>query len=197
LAAILLLLGASAFAQHGTEAGEHAKESTGAHAGEEEHGSLEGWKWANFLVLAGVLGYVIGKNAGPFFSARTLEIRRGMMEAEEMRAQADKRLASVTAMLANLQSDVEGLRREAREEGNAEAERMRQSAAAEMAKIQARAQQEIAAAAKAARLELKRHAAELAVSLAERRVRERITAQDQDRLVGSFVTHLAQPGPQA
>src|ERR1035437_10665413 len=32
-------------------------------------------KWANFLLLAGGLGYFIGKNAGPFFAARSAGIR--------------------------------------------------------------------------------------------------------------------------
>src|ERR1035437_2398861 len=33
-------------------------------------------KWANFLLLAGVLGYFIGKNAGPFFAARSAADRK-------------------------------------------------------------------------------------------------------------------------
>ena len=35
-------------------------------AEEKEPGGLEVWKWANFVVLAGALGYLIGKKGGPF-----------------------------------------------------------------------------------------------------------------------------------
>src|ERR1035441_4856635 len=40
-----------------------------------------GLKWANFLLLAGLLGYFIGKHAGPFFAARSAGIRRDMDES--------------------------------------------------------------------------------------------------------------------
>ena len=47
-----------------------------------EQASLEAWKWANFLLLAGGLGYLIGKNAGPFFAAARRQIRKDMLDAE-------------------------------------------------------------------------------------------------------------------
>lgn len=149
------------------------------------------WKWANFAVLAGALGYLIAKNAGPFFAARSRQIRKGILEAEEARAEAEARMAAVDARLANLQADIEALRREARAEEDSERERLRQEAAAELAKIQAHAEREIAAAGNAARLELKRHAARLALSLAEQKIRARMTAQDEDALLRSFTAGLA------
>src|SRR5438552_3059585 len=58
------------FAQEGPEkkegaAAEHSA-SSAEHKGGEEHSEApsELWKWANFAMLAGVLGYLIGKNAG-------------------------------------------------------------------------------------------------------------------------------------
>jgi hypothetical protein len=59
-----------AAAEHSTTA-EHGQE--GEESFFEKH-ELE-LKWANFLLLAGLLGYFIGKNAGPFFAARTAGIR--------------------------------------------------------------------------------------------------------------------------
>ena len=55
LVLILMLTAACAFAE-GDEGGE---------------GGLQGWKWANFVLLAAGIGYLVGKNAGPFFSARS------------------------------------------------------------------------------------------------------------------------------
>ena len=67
---------------------------------------------------------------------------------------------------------------------------MERHTAAEIAKIQAHSEQEIASAGKAARMELKRYAAELAVELAEQKVRARMTPDAQDALVQGFVRNL-------
>jgi F0F1-type ATP synthase membrane subunit b/b' len=71
-----------------------------------------------------------------------------------------------------------------------EIERLAQHTAAEIAKIQAHAEQEIASAGKAARTELKRYSAQLAVELAEQKIRARMTPQTQDALVRGFVRDL-------
>ena len=161
------------------------------HAPTAEEKDLTLWKWANFAVLAGGLGFLIAKNAGPFFRSRTEKIQEGMAEAEKLRADAEARVAAVDARLANLQADVEALRSAAAGEQAAAAERMRQETAAEMAKIRAHAEREIASAGKAARMELKRYCAELALHLAEQKIRERMTPENQDALVRSFVQNLA------
>jgi F0F1-type ATP synthase membrane subunit b/b' len=50
-------------------------------AEDQEGGGLQIWKWANFLVLAGGIGYLIGKKGGPFFAARSVKIRKDIVEA--------------------------------------------------------------------------------------------------------------------
>jgi F-type H+-transporting ATPase subunit b len=160
-----------------------------AHA-EEEHGSMEIWKWANFLILAGGLGYLIGKNAGPFFAARSGGIRKDMEESLAQRKDAEARAADVERRLANMEADIAALRSEGDRAARTEAERMERHTAAEIAKIQAHSEQEIASAGKAARMELKRYASELAVELAEQKVRARMTPDTQDELVQGFVNNL-------
>jgi F-type H+-transporting ATPase subunit b len=169
-----------------------------AHAAENQgEGSLAGWKWANFVVLAAGLGYLIGKNAGPFFAARSQQIRKDMVEAGDQRKEADARVAGVERRLADLGSEIAGLRAEAQTEAQAETSRMAQRTTLEMAKIQAQAEQEIASAAKAARSELKRYAAQLAVGLAERKIRDRMTPATEDALVAGFVRDLDGPSSKA
>jgi F-type H+-transporting ATPase subunit b len=158
--------------------------------GAEGDASLEMWKWANFLVLAAGIGYLIGKNAGPFFDARSMKIRKDMVEAGEVRNEAEARAAEMDRRLANLQNEIAALREEAQRETRAETERQAQQTASDIAKIQAHAEQEIAAAAKAARSELKRYTAELAVGLAEQKVRARMTPQTEDALVRNFAQDL-------
>jgi F-type H+-transporting ATPase subunit b len=155
-----------------------------------ESGSNQLWKWANFLVLAGALGYVIGKHAPTFFAARSDQIGKDMAEAGKARQAAEDRAAEVDRRLANLEAEIASLRAHAKEEAEAETQRLAQHTAAEIAKIQARAEQEIVSAGKVARLELKRHAAELAIGLAEQKIRARLTPETQDALVRGFVRDL-------
>jgi F0F1-type ATP synthase membrane subunit b/b' len=159
-------------------------------AEDKEEGSLQIWKWANFLVLAGALGYLIGKKGGPFFAARSQKIRQDIVAAGEARSQAEARAAEVDRRLANLEAEIAALRAASGKEEEAEAGRVGRHTAAEIAKTQANAEREIAAAGKAARMELKRYCADLAVGLAEQKVRARMTPETQDALVRGFVRDL-------
>lgn len=181
-AALLLVIGLSVgYAQEN----EHGKGEPA-----EESGNLEIWKWANFALLAAGLGYLVKKNAGPYFAKRGLEIRKQMVEAEEIRKEAEHRVAAIEARLANLQNEIAALKTESLAEQEAEVEQFRLQNAAEIAKIQSHAQREIEAAGKQARLELRRHAAAVAMTLAEQKIRARMTPEAQGALVDSFLRNL-------
>jgi len=167
---------------------QRVKESQGV----TEHGTGEVlWGWANFVILAAGLGYLIKKHGGPYFAQRSLEIRRGLVEADATRVESEAKVAEVDRRLANLQHEIEALQEGARQEGESEAERARREAESEMAKIQAHVAEEIAAASKSARLELRRYSAELALHLAEQKIAARLTPETDDRLVMSFVAGMA------
>lgn len=160
-----------------------------------EHGPNILWGWLNFLLLAGGLAYITKKNAGPYFAKRNLEIRKGLIEAEAARAESEAREADVNRRLANLQVEIEELRRSAKAEAEADAEHVRRATAAEIAKIQQQIAEEITAAGKSARLELRRYAAELALSLAEQKIAARLSPETQNRLVKNFVVTMAHTAP--
>lgn len=151
------------------------------------------WAWANFAILAGALGYLIAKHGGPWFVSRSLTIRRGIAEAEEIRAQADARAAEVDRKLAGLASEIESLKAEAHREEAAEAERIRQQTAADVTRLREHSASEIVAAGKAARLELKRYAAQLAIDVAEQKIRRQMTPEVQTALIEHFVRDLRPP----
>ena len=170
-----------------------AQENETGSKAREESGAEDIWRVVNFVIMAGGVGYLIVKNAGPFFAARSKKIREEIVQGEEARQEAERRAAEVDRRLANLEADIAGLRAKSEREAELEFERMRQRTAAEIAKIQLHAEQEIATAGKTARLELKRYAAELAIGLAERKIRTRMNAETQDGLVASFVHELETP----
>jgi F-type H+-transporting ATPase subunit b len=170
-----------------------ADEPAKKEAKESGEGNLKIWEWANFLLLAGGLGYLIRKHAGPYYAARAAGISKNLEDSERTAKDAAARAAEVDRRLASLDTEIAALREESKKEAAAEVERYARQTAAEIAKIGANGEQEIRAAQKAARLDLQRYAAQLAVELAEQKVRARMNAGTEERLVVGFVRDLQSP----
>jgi F-type H+-transporting ATPase subunit b len=181
-----------AWAQEPHKAAERAKEVSEETEGHESTAMPNEiwWKWANFAILASGLGYLIAKNAPPFFRARTEEIQKGIRDAAAVRAEAEARAAEIEKRVANLNAEVEILRLNSREEITREGERIRAETARQIGKIQHQAEADIASAAKNAVHELKAYSAELAVSIAARQIEQQMTPQNQEQLANAFVDDL-------
>lgn len=184
-AAIVFLAAASCYAQEPREAS--AEHRSGNHA---EGDKWIYWKWANFAILAGLLGYFIVKKAPVFFATRTEEIQKAISEATGMRSEADARAASIEQRMSNLAAEVEALRKLAREDMEKEAERIRRASADQLAKVQANAEHEIVSLTRSATQNLRAYAGDLAIEMARQRIRGRITPDAQSSLVNSFLQNL-------
>ena len=181
LLAFALICWAPLMAQEGH--GNAHSEQSGEHGGADNQTF---WKIATFAVLAGALGYAAAKNGGPFFRSRTAEIQQGINDSRKMREEAEARAANMEARMANLGAEIEHLRKTARAEAEAEAQRIRQETQRDLARVQEQADQEMESAVKAAQMTLRQHAASLAVSLARQKAEGRITEANQDHLVRTF-----------
>jgi F-type H+-transporting ATPase subunit b len=149
------------------------------------------WKWLNFFILVGILGYLVSKNLGPMLSDRTKKIQEGLAAGEKAKAEADARAAAVQAKLSDLDFQVSLIRDGAKQDRERETERIRRDAEREIERIQQHAAQEIESAAKLARLEVQRFAAKAAIELAEQKVRVRMSPEVESALLGSFLDDLA------
>lgn len=156
-----------------------------------EKPSMMIWTVLNFLILAGIIGWLIKKHGVPALSARSKEIAEGLAAGEKAKAEADARAREVQAKLANLDQEIAGLRTGAREEREREAERILRDTQAEIARMHQQAEMEIESAGKQARLEVQRAAARLAIELAESKVRARMSPDLQSALLDSFLKDLA------
>jgi F-type H+-transporting ATPase subunit b len=168
-----------------------AQESAGA-AKAEDNTNL--WKWVNFGILAIGLGYLIGKHAPGMFRARTVEIQKGIAEAQQVKRDAEKRAAEVDAKMARLSADIEAFRAQAKAEMEREGARLRQETTAQIEKIHQQSALEIESAGKTARRELREYAAQLALDLASQRIRQRMTPATDAGLVADFVADLQRQG---
>lgn len=153
------------------------------------------WKLANFVLFAGAAIYLLRKPAGAFFRSRTEQIRRAIHEAAEYEQQAATRLAEIEQRLAGVSEEIESLRRQAAQEAAAERERLERQVRNEVRKIHAEAEQEIEAMVQSARQRLRAEAAELAVALAAREIRQGLTAEDEDRWIRMMVDDLSRRMP--
>lgn len=178
---------------HEAKGAEHA-EATHAEGAHAEGDPLAVWKWANFVLLAAGLGYLVGKTVPPLFRERTSEIQKGIAEAAQVKADADKRAAAVDARLAKLDTEISAIREQSRLEMQIEGDRIRKETAATIEKLQTQASAEIESAGVTARRDLKAYAAELALDMAEQRIRSRMDANAEAALIDAFVNDLGRTG---
>jgi F-type H+-transporting ATPase subunit b len=167
--------------------GAHAAEEGGKAAAER---ATEIFKWINFAIVAGVIVWVFGKLLPPVFRKRSEAISSAITNATNAKAAADAQLREAETRLANLQKEVAELRAIAEREAAAEVERLRAATQTDTQKIAAAAKAEIEAAERAARLELKALAANLAVDGAESLLAKQLTPKAQESLISSFVKSL-------
>ena len=142
----------------------------------------------NFLVLAAGVGYLAVKTLPKAFRDRSSGIQKGLVEARVATEEANARLKAVEARLGRLDEEIAGMRQQAEADAERDDRRMRAALEGESAKIVAAAETEIQAATAAARRDLQRHAAELAIEGAARRLV--ITAETDRLLVEGFAERL-------
>ena len=169
--------------------------AVGAHAAEEggnaaTERATEIFKWINFAIVAGVIVWVFGKLLPPVFRKRAEAVSSAITNATNAKAAAEAQLREAETRLANLQKEVAELRAIAEREAAAEVERLRAATQTDTQKIAAAAKAEIEAAERAARLELKALAANLAVDGAESLLAKQLTPKAQESLISSFVKSL-------
>jgi F-type H+-transporting ATPase subunit b len=142
----------------------------------------------NFAIIAAAIIWLSRLHLPGFFRSRTDSIQKAMKEAQKASDDANRRLADIEARLSKLDSEIASMQRTADQEAAAEEARIRAAAEEDKRKIIESAHQEIGAAAKAARRDLKVYAADLAVALAQRQIR--VDSNTDQALVRTFAEQL-------
>lgn len=148
------------------------------------------FKWINFALVAGFILWLCLKKGPAFFGRRADVISADIQKSTEAKTQADAQLRDAETKLQNLEKEVADLRATAQRESAAEAERIRNLTATDEKKIADAGKAEVDAAERAARLELKALAANLAVTGAESLLAKQLTPAAQEQLINNFVKTL-------
>jgi F-type H+-transporting ATPase subunit b len=155
--------------------------------------SLEHAYWLclilNFAIVAVVIVWAMGKNLPGTFRNRTASIQRAMEEARKSSEEAQRRLAEIENRLSRLDGEISQMRTAAEGEAAEEEKKIKAAAEEDARKIAQQTGQEIDAAVKSARRELKAYAADLAVTLAQQQMR--IDSNTDQMLVKKFSQQLA------
>jgi F-type H+-transporting ATPase subunit b len=147
-------------------------------------------RFFNLGIVIWVLVWVARKPLTNFYASRTQSIHEQLAEAQKARQEAEAKLHEVEARMSRLDDELRQVRAAAEREADEEHRRLLEETERDAGKIVERARQEIEGAMRAARLELKAHAAELSVRLAEERIQGEITAEDRNRLFDRFIAQL-------
>ena len=146
----------------------------------------------NFAVIFFAIAGLMRKKLPGFFSGRTAAIQKGIEEARKMSEDARRRLADVEGRLSRLDAEIAAMRSEAEENAKAEEQRILAAGEEERKRIVASAEQEIEMAANSARRELKSYVGELAIELAEKKIR--VNKDIDEALVRAFTAQLGKDG---
>jgi len=194
---LLAVMPASAFAlqQHEPAQPQAAATQHDAHGEAPEAPHEQTWlqtgaKVVNFAILAGVLVYFLRAPIAAYLASRETQIRHDLVTAADMRAAAKAQLSEIERKLQSLPGELDALRKQGAVDVAAEKQRIAEAAAAERERLIEQTRREIDMRLRVARRELTEHAAQLAITVAEERIKRSITPDDQLRLLDRYTAQL-------
>lgn len=147
-------------------------------------------KLLNFALLVGALVYFLKSPIAAHMASRIAQIRQDLVAAADLKKTASAQLAEIQQKVAALPAELEALRRQGAEDVKAERARISAAAEGERVRLLEQTRREIDMRLRVAKRELTEHAAQLAVQVAEQRIKRDITPDDQMRLVDRYASQL-------
>jgi F-type H+-transporting ATPase subunit b len=170
-----------------------------AWAASEEHGGGGGLisfdkslivQGVNFLLLLGVLHYLLYKPLLGKMQERTAAIQKSLEEAQAARAEAARQQEENAARLRSAYQEAAAIRAQALKEAAEEQRKLVEAAQVEARRLVETARAQTDADIRRARDELRREVAGLAVAVAEKLVRKSLREEDHRRIVDDAVSRI-------
>ncbi len=145
----------------------------------------KGWLWkiVNFAILLFILVKYLTKPMKDYFRQRTELIEKSLSEAREAKELAQKAIKEVEEKLKLKDREIERIIDSAKQSGQAEHDSLIEQGKEMSEKIRQQARTNIEMELKNAKASLRAEASGLALKLAEKRLRERLTEEEQLRLL--------------
>jgi len=159
----------------------------------EGHDATLVWHALNLALLLGLLVYFLRAPIRSFFATRRRDIEHDLERAAAVLKEAEERLADWKRRLAQLDTEIEEIRRLARERGEIERERILSEAEAAAARIRRDGAAAVEQEQRRGRDALRKEAADLAIELAGELLRQQVTEADRVRLTQEFIERLETP----
>ena len=154
--------------------------------GEESASILKEYLWPviNFLVLIGIMTYALKKaDISGFFKKRTELIEQSLREAREAKELAQKALAEVEERLKVKDTEIANIIAGAKLSGENEKARLLEDGDKLKARILEQARTNIDYEVKRAKESIKQEAVEIAMELAEKKLKEKLSKDEQLKLL--------------
>jgi F-type H+-transporting ATPase subunit b len=160
----------------------------------EAEGGHEGNKWLdlikkafNFLVLMGLLFWLLAAKMKEFFTGRRAEIKETLEKSVEKKAEAEKKFREYSEKLDKASSEIDGIFEMIKAQGVTEKQKIIEDAEKTAKKMKEDAQARIEQELKKASDQLKAQAAQASVQMAEEILKRSITAQDHETMVKEYM----------
>jgi F0F1-type ATP synthase membrane subunit b/b' len=146
---------------------------------------------ANFAILLFILAKWGGPVARKTAEERHDAIKTALDEAAKLREQAAKKLAEYEARIKNVDDEVKKIVDGIRTDAEADKKRILEAASAQAATMKRDAELRIAAEIELARAQLTKEVTAAAAGATEKLLREKVTNDDQNKLVSTFITNVS------
>ena len=182
ITATLILAAGLCFASEGGEGAHHAAQLKDF-----------GWRVFNFVALAGIIGWALGKaNVKGALADRRSQIEKSLKEARDAQAAAEAKLKEYGTKLDQAAKEVDEIYAAIVREGEQEKVRIIAEARTAAGKIAAQAALTAEQETLKAVTELRAEAGRLAVELAQGTLAGAVTKADHDRFVGEYLDKVVQ-----
>lgn len=164
---------------------------------EGEHGSIAKdymWKIINFGILVLILWKFAKKPLANFLKQRTELIEKTLNEAKAAKESAQKALQEVEGRLKLKDAEIEEILSVAKRSGEQERDRIIEESQKLKAKILEQAKTNIDFELKHAKEVIKAEAVELAMELAEKKLKEKLTKDEQEKLLADSLVKIGGKG---
>jgi F-type H+-transporting ATPase subunit b len=167
-----------------------------AGAGEHPHAPefkpiAELFRIINFLVVSGVLYFVLSKYVRIFFTGRREIILQNLNEAEQFKISADKRLSEWESKVRDIQMTISQMMEDAKKESEFIQNGIIKSAHETSRRIVEKAKEEIDFETKKSKENLKKWALKIATKMAEDILKKKITKEDNTTLIRNYLNDSA------